>query len=121
MLKARKVVADEESMKQARWTGDDATGNEIPPEDLAAKIRTALDERANQKIRKTHYDVIGVPYDATQKEIEAACVRLGDKYRPDRNPGDALAAQAFSEVEKAFEILGDAAKRVIYDASLRPR
>lgn len=122
MAAARKVVADAETMNQVRWVGDDNTNAvDVPPEELAAKIREALKDRVNLNFRRTHYEIIGVLHDASTEEIKEACLSLGDKYRPDKNPGDPLAAEAFSAAEEAFEILTDPEKRAKYDASIRPR
>lgn len=67
---------------------------------------------------RDYYDLIGVPRDASQEEIVAACLRLGDKYRPDRNPGDTQAAETFALLENAFGVLSDPEKRAAYDAVL---
>ena len=41
-LEARKIVADEETMRQHKWVGDDSENVEVTQEDLAAKIRKAI-------------------------------------------------------------------------------
>src|SRR4051812_26857693 len=64
------------------------------------------------------YAVLGVSPDASSHEIERACLRLGDKYRPDKNPGDADAARMFAVFEQAFFTLADPAKRAAYDQSI---
>jgi hypothetical protein len=69
-------------------------------------------------IKHDYYELIGVSRTATLEEIVAACLRLGEKYRPDRNPHDALAAETFALVESAFDVLGDPEKRAAYDAVL---
>ncbi|MBE0612877.1 MAG: DnaJ domain-containing protein [Burkholderiales bacterium] len=121
MAEAKRFVADAETMNRLRWTGDAAASVDATPEELAERIREALKERANPIFRRTHYEIVGVLHDASTEEIKEACVQLGDKYRPDKNPGDRLAAEAFSAVEKAFEVLTDPEKRANYDASIRPR
>lgn len=69
-------------------------------------------------MKRDYYEVIGVARTATQEEILAACLRLGDKYRPDRNPHDSLAAESFALVETALAQLGDPEKRAAYDVAL---
>ena len=64
------------------------------------------------------YEVIGVPRNATQVEIEAACLKLGDKFRPDKNSGDAVSAQVFNEIEHAYTVLSDPIARRAYDFKL---
>src|SRR5258706_2821887 len=69
-------------------------------------------------MKHDYYKVIGVARTATHDEILAACLRLGEKYRPDRNPDDSLAAEAFALVESALAELGDPEKRAAYDFAL---
>ncbi len=64
------------------------------------------------------YDAIGVPPSATQEEIEAACIRLGEELNPANKPGNLQAAIRFKAVEQAYEILGNAATRKRYDDEL---
>jgi hypothetical protein len=121
MAEAKKFVADAETMNRLRWTGDATSGLDASFEEITAKMRGSLKERANLNFRRTHYEIIGVLHDASTEEIKEACLRLADKYRSDKNPGDQLAAEAFSAIEKAFEILTDPEKRANYDARIRPR
>ena len=69
-------------------------------------------------MKRDFYELIGVARTATQEEILAACLRSGEKYRPDHNPHDALARENFAIVEGAFEVLGDPEKRAAYDLEL---
>lgn len=64
------------------------------------------------------YDVLGVPPSASIKEIEAACIKLGEQNRPDRNPDDKKAASRFALFELAFTTLTDPVKRAEYDRSI---
>ena len=45
-LEARKIVADEETMEEAKWKGEDAVDVELTHEELAAKMRESLNARA---------------------------------------------------------------------------
>ena len=47
-LEARKIVADEETMEQARWKGEASSDNELSQEELAARMREAIKLRAEQ-------------------------------------------------------------------------
>jgi DnaJ-class molecular chaperone len=61
------------------------------------------------------YDVLGVKPDATQDEIRAAYRKLAKQLHPDLNPGDREAEEKFKTVSAAYDLLGDAEKRVRFD------
>jgi DnaJ-class molecular chaperone len=61
------------------------------------------------------YEVLGVKRDASEEEIKKAYRKLARQYHPDRNPGDKQAETRFKEVQGAYDILGDKAKREQYD------
>ena len=44
-LEARKIVADEETMDQARWKGEEAADVELSQEQLAERMREAMKVR----------------------------------------------------------------------------
>lgn len=64
---------------------------------------------------KDPYQALGVPKTADQSEIKKAFRKLTQKFHPDRNPGDKAAENRFKEVSQAYEILGDADKRKLFD------
>lgn len=64
---------------------------------------------------KDYYATLGVSKTATDKEIKAAFRKLARKFHPDVNPGDAAAELQFKEINEAYEVLSDAAKRKKYD------
>ena len=51
------------------------------------------------------FDVLGVSKSATADEVRRAYRRQALRYHPDRNPGDAAAAEAFLAVKEAYEQL----------------
>lgn len=61
------------------------------------------------------YDVLGVGRSASADEIKKAFRRLAKKHHPDQNRDDPKAKEAFAEVNSAYEILGDAAKKAQFD------
>ncbi len=65
--------------------------------------------------KKDYYEILGVPRQASDKEIKAAYRRLAKKYHPDVNPGDARAEERFKEISEAFAVLSDPDKRATYD------
>ncbi len=68
--------------------------------------------------KKNYYDVLGVDKKATPEEIKSAYRKLAMKYHPDRNQGDAEAAEKFKEINEANETLSDEQKRAAYDYEL---
>ena len=68
--------------------------------------------------KKNYYDILGVDKKATPEQIKAAYRKLAMKYHPDRNQGDAVAAEKFKEINEANETLSDEQKRAAYDYEL---
>jgi len=64
---------------------------------------------------KDYYATLGVPKGATGKEIKQAFRKLARTHHPDVNPGDKTAESKFKELNEAYEVLGDPAKRKKYD------
>src|ERR1043166_6584700 len=64
---------------------------------------------------KDYYAVLGVSASATQDEIKKQYRKLAAKHHPDKNPGDAKAADRFKEMSEAYQVIGDAEKRKQYD------
>jgi DnaJ-class molecular chaperone len=62
------------------------------------------------------YDVLGVQRSAKPAAIKSAYRRLAKKLHPDANPNDPKAAGKFAELNTAYEIVGDEAKRRAFDA-----
>lgn len=61
------------------------------------------------------YEVLGVKRDASEAEIKSAFRKLAKKHHPDRNKDDPKAQERFSEVNSAYEIVGDKDKRKQFD------
>ena len=65
---------------------------------------------------KDYYQVLGVPKNATEKEMKQAYRRLARKHHPDVNPNNKAAQEKFKEINEAYQVLSDADKRKKYDA-----
>jgi DnaJ-class molecular chaperone len=61
------------------------------------------------------YEVLGVKRSASEAEIKSAFRKLAKKHHPDRNKNDLKAKERFAEVNAAYEIVGDKAKRKQFD------
>jgi len=61
---------------------------------------------------KDYYSILGVPRDASSRQIKKAYRELSLKYHPDKNPEH---GEKFVEISNAYEVLNDDEKRRIYD------
>lgn len=61
------------------------------------------------------YTVLGVKRDASADEVKRAFRKLAKASHPDYNKTDPKAQERFSEINSAYEILGDEAKRKAFD------
>jgi curved DNA-binding protein len=64
---------------------------------------------------KDYYEVLGVPRTATDVEIKKAFRKLAREFHPDVAKNKKQAEEKFKEINEAYEVLGDAAKRKKYD------
>lgn len=64
---------------------------------------------------RNHYEILGLETSCTLAEIRTAYRRLAKRHHPDVNPGDADAVTRLQEVNAAYEVLADSARRRAYD------
>lgn len=61
------------------------------------------------------YTILGVARSATEKDIKSAYRKLAKELHPDRNSDNPRAAERFSQVTQAYDLLSDATKRGQFD------
>src|SRR2546428_10432857 len=67
---------------------------------------------------RDYYEVLGVPRDATAKQIRDAYRKLARQYHPDLQDTPSkkkVAEEKFKEINEAHEVLGDQEKRKKYN------
>jgi len=67
------------------------------------------------KTDKNLYEILGVARTAAPEDIKRAYRKLARKFHPDVNPDDQSAEEQFKQISAAFDVVGDPAKRKIYD------
>lgn len=69
---------------------------------------------------KNYYQVLGLKQDVGQEEIKRAFRRMASLYHPDHNPQNPKEAEEkFKEINQAYEVLSDEARRRQYDRLIR--
>lgn len=64
---------------------------------------------------KDYYEVLGVPRGASEDDIRKAFRKLARQYHPDVAKDKKIAEEKFKEINEAYEVLSDPAKRKKYD------
>ncbi len=68
-----------------------------------------------------YYRLLGIPTDADLPRIRTAYRSLAKRFHPDTNHGSEAAAELFRQVNNAYRILADPARRARYDEELARR
>jgi DnaJ family protein C protein 3 len=94
---------------------------QLAPRD--GNVRQKIQQMNNRKRiaeRKDYYKVLGIPRDASVKEIRRAYRQLALEWHPDKNRDDPakheLSEKKYQEITEAYEILTDEEKRRRYDS-----
>ncbi len=61
------------------------------------------------------YSILGIPRSADEKAVKSAYRKLAKELHPDRNQDNPKAAERFSEVTRAYDLLADKDKRARFD------
>mgnify|MGYP001588199249 FL=1 len=61
------------------------------------------------------YTILGVARGASEKDIKSAYRKLAKEFHPDRNADNPKAAERFSEITRAYDLLSDKDKRARFD------
>lgn len=64
---------------------------------------------------KDYYAVLGVPQNASAKDITKAYRKLARQFHPDANPNNTAAEERFKEISAAYDVLGNEERRREYD------
>lgn len=64
---------------------------------------------------KDYYATLGLSKSATEAEIKRAYRKLAKAYHPDSTGGDKAKESRFKDISSAYDVLGDARKRAMYD------
>ena len=91
--------------------------------DPNANIKVKIDQaRKKERLakKKDYYAILGVPKNATDKEIKKAYKALALKHHPDRNRGKTdvqqeQSSKKFQDIAEAHGVLTDPEKRKKYD------
>ncbi len=67
---------------------------------------------------KDYFKILGISRNATDKEIKSAFRKLARQFHPDLHPHDEKAESEFKEINEAYEILSDKAKKKSYEQYL---
>jgi len=69
----------------------------------------------SNSLLKDYYKILGVPRNASAKDIKKGYYDLAKQFHPDTNQGDPNSQKKFQEVSEAYEVLSDETKRSDYD------
>ncbi len=86
---------------------------------MEAAFRVSWNSKSSQIRRNVaqadYYKTLGVATDVTQDVIKKKYRELARKFHPDLNPSP-QAATKFKQINEAYQVVGDADRRAVYDA-----
>lgn len=84
-------------------------------DDLDSKHFTAGGKASEEVVEIFYYETLEVDTTADESKIKRQYYLLARKYHPDKNPGDAEAAEKFKTVAEAYQVLSDPELRAKYN------
>ncbi|XP_058206453.1 uncharacterized protein LOC131319977 [Rhododendron vialii] len=78
-------------------------------------MRRCMEGNEETSSYKDHYKVLEVDYDATDEKIRLNYRRLALMWHPDKHKGDKAVTAKFQQINEAYTVLSDPAKRLDYD------
>ncbi|MEO7547416.1 MAG: J domain-containing protein [Ramlibacter sp.] len=70
---------------------------------------------------QTHYDTLSVAHHADLDLVRMAYRRQAQKYHPDKAPGNREAQQRMAQINEAYAVLSNPARRATYDRWIQAR
>jgi len=67
---------------------------------------------------ETYYDLLGIPKNATEREVKVGYRTQALRWHPDRNNGSKESEERFKQIAQGYEVLSDPQNRRTYDESL---
>ena len=106
LLNKDNVILDQERRTNAQ-------GQDMEQEEKEKEDTQRLKEHTEKE--SCPYKILGVAKDASQADVKKAYRALSLKYHPDKNPGCQHSKTMFTKLVDAYEILGDADRRMLHD------
>jgi DnaJ family protein C protein 3 len=104
----------EEAVRTFNQAAESAPDGEMKQE--AKKKLQEAQVALKQSKEKNYYKILGVPRDASKKEIKSAYRKLALKWHPDKNPDNLEEAEKkFADIGEAYEVLSDEEMKAKYD------
>lgn len=104
------------------WVYTDITKIDVPEndDDILGGIENDLDATttnatSGEVMDTYYYDTLEVDPAADPSKIKRQYYLMARKYHPDKNPGDAAAAEKFKAVAEAYQVLSDPELRLKYN------
>lgn len=67
---------------------------------------------------QNHYDILGIPFSASQEEIKAKYKQLAILFHPDKHGGSRYYEEQFKKISAAYHVLSNPARRRRYDLKI---